>query len=236
MDMDGPVGQKRNSEEAAAKSKAEPMLARMIRRLLISSPKGGVGKTSFSRNIAVAAIIDGFRVATLDLDRQMTLSKWWERRSEEMPKIAHFQASLTDAQEIIDGITDFDLLVIDTPTAVEEHPENIKLLIMAADLVLIPSQQQVEDTESVTSWMRLVNGYGRPATFVLNRVNRRAKSFERAKLDLNKAGRLCPIEVGQAEDIPRSTLAGLGVLEIKGAAGSGEMGGVWQFMRNELGI
>jgi chromosome partitioning protein len=180
--------------------------------------------------------MDGFKVATLDLDRQMTLSKWWERRPEEMPSIAHFQASLIDAQEIVDSITDFDLLVIDTPTAVEEHPENIKLLIMAADLVLIPSQQQVEDTESVTSWMRLVNGYGRPAAFVLNRVNRRAKSFERAKLDLNKAGRLCPIEVGQAEDIPRSTLAGLGVLEIKGAAGSEEMGGVWQFVRNELGI
>ena len=49
-------------------------------KLLTTSPKGGVGKTSASRNIAVAAARDGFRVATLDCDPQGSLTKWWGRR------------------------------------------------------------------------------------------------------------------------------------------------------------
>jgi chromosome partitioning protein len=39
----------------------------VTKRLLIASPKGGAGKTTAARNIAVAAALDGVVIATADL-------------------------------------------------------------------------------------------------------------------------------------------------------------------------
>lgn len=207
-----------------------------VRRLLVSSPKGGCGKTGLSRNLAVAAALSGLNVGTLDLDKQATLTKWWGRRPEGMSAITHYQAEMVDAESIVRDIVEHDLLIIDTPTAVEEYPDKIKTLILAADFILIPTQQTVDDIESVAAWMRFVRDYGRPAAFVLNRVNRRAKSFLDAKRKLNQEGRLCPIEIPQYEDIPRAGAVGLGVMEIRGAQGGDDVTSVWQYIRSEMGL
>jgi chromosome partitioning protein len=72
-----------------------------MKRLLISSPKGGSGKTNLARNLAVAAAAAGLKVATVDLDRQRTLSKWFGRRSTELIDFPHYQADMIDTPELI---------------------------------------------------------------------------------------------------------------------------------------
>jgi chromosome partitioning protein len=59
-----------------------------VRRLLISSPKGGTAKTTASRNLAVLAAQEGLHVAAIDFDPQQSLGNWWSKR----PKAA---ASIT---------------------------------------------------------------------------------------------------------------------------------------------
>src|SRR3954465_1885226 len=48
--------------------------------VLLSSPKGGVGKSSLSRNLLASAAQAGKQVIGIDLDQQATLKTWSERR------------------------------------------------------------------------------------------------------------------------------------------------------------
>jgi chromosome partitioning protein len=204
--------------------------------LLISSPKGGSGKTTLARNLAVAAALSTLKVATVDLDRQQSLSRWWGKRPEGFSFIQHYTGDISDANEILRQIAEFDLLIVDTPPAIEEHPEQIQILVGAADLVLIPSQPSDDDTESVIPWMDFVVRSGKPAAFVLNRIRRNTHSLRAAKLMLLRAGRLCPMEIPHTEDMSRSRSLGVGILEIKNGQGADEVDGVWAFVRAELGL
>jgi chromosome partitioning protein len=202
--------------------------------LLISSPKGGSGKTTLARNLAVAAALDGLKVATVDLDRQQSLSRWWSNRPEGFAPIQHFVAQISDTSEVLHEIAGFDLLIVDTPPAVEEHPTQIQVLIEAANLVLVPSQPSDDDTDSVVPWMEFVARSNKPAAFILNRIRRNTHSLRAAKLKLLKAGRLCPMEIPHTEDMNRSRSLGVGILEIRNGQGAEEIGGVWSFVRSEL--
>ena len=218
-------------------SDTTPLSPRPGKTLVISSPKGGVGKTTLSRNLAVAAVSDGLSVMMADLDKQRSLSQWWARRPEELTHVDCLAAELADVADVIDAGRSADLLIIDTPTAVEEYPEPIKVLLLNADFVLIPSGVSRDDTESVARWMELVMGFRRPAAFVLTRVNRRAKSFLEARRRLNAAGgRLCPIELPLFEDFNTAAEIGASVLEMKGASGGDDVTGVWRFVAKEMGL
>jgi chromosome partitioning protein len=213
-------------------------VTRQIRRLLIAGPKGGIGKTTLSRNLAVAAALDGLAVATLDLDLQRSLSKWYSKRPDGMAPITHFEAGMAqdDIRDALAGIRDFDLLVVDTPPSVEDHPEAFRLLAAAADLILVPTGQSDDDLDSVRPWMRFVRSTKGEAAFVLNRVKPRARSFTEAKTILVRDGRICPIEVPDYEDIPFTSARGIGLLELKGGKGAEYVAGVWSFVRAEMGL
>ena len=207
------------------------------KRLLISSPKGGVGKTTLTRNLAVAAALKGARVMIADLDKQRSLSQWWSRRPDQLAPLDCLTADLADAADVMAAADGHDVLIIDTPTAVEEHPASVKILLLAADFVLVPTGVGRDDTESVARWMELVQGLQRPAAFVLTRVNRRARSLLDAKRRLaSAAGRLLPIEVPLFEDFNLSADTGIGVLEIRGANGAADVAALWLYVAKEMGL
>src|SRR3954468_23909023 len=82
------------------------------RRLLITSPKGGVGKTGLSSNLSVAAALEGLRVAALDFDRQRSFARWWQRRPEGTAPIDLVEGDLRDLTGIEQIGWGCDLLVI----------------------------------------------------------------------------------------------------------------------------
>jgi chromosome partitioning protein len=207
------------------------------KRLLVSSPKGGVGKTTLVRNLAVAAVLKGARVMMADLDKQRSLSAWWSRRPDQLVQISCLAADITDAESVIDAADGHDVLMIDTPTAVEEHPSAVKVLLLAADFVLIPTGVSRDDTNSVSRWMDLVSGLQRPSAFVLTRVNRRARSLLDAKRRLAAAaGRMLPIEVPLFEDFNLSADTGTGIMEIRGASGADDIEALWLCVAREMGL
>jgi chromosome partitioning protein len=207
-----------------------------MKRVLLTSPKGGCGKTELTKNLAVAAAMSGLNVAVADFDRQRTLTRWWKRRPESVTQIEVYEGSMAAAREVYD-VDGHDLLLIDTPPGVEDHPEQIKVLISAADYVLVPSQPSIADTESVAEWMAFIRSCNRPGAFVLNRINKSAKSsLDIAKRDLNKSGLLCPIEVPQYTDFDRAARLGVSVLEVRGMSGAEDIQSVWDFLRLQLSI
>lgn len=235
-----------------AKGDSKPEATEKVpKRLVIGSPKGGCGKTSTARNLAVAAATDGFTVATMDLDPQNTLTQWFERRPDQAVEITNFTASLDDVGDI-ESIAGFDLLIIDTPPLVtsgiradstegvnerdREMLRNLRMLVSISDFVLAPTFQQEEDIASNEVWMKALRQLGKNSASLLSATNRRTKSFEEAKRRLIHVGRLCPIDIPRVEDIPASTKLGLGVVEISKAKGSEDFRAVWSYVRGELGL
>jgi chromosome partitioning protein len=131
---------------------------------------------------------------------------------------------------------EYDLIVVDTPTSVEDHRAAMKRLILSSDFVLVPTGQHWDDIQSVVPWMRYVRECGARAAFLLNKCKPRTKAFKEARVELLKAGPLCPMEIPDREDIPTLAKAGLTVIDVNGTKSSDEVVGVWLHLKNEMGL
>ena len=106
--------------------------------LVVSSPKGGSGKTTSVVNLAVFAAHAGLNVAILDTDMQESAKDWWELRPDEAPRIQFIGKQLNKINEAIEAVAaiqNLDLVIVDTPTAVEYLPTETATLLEQADLV-----------------------------------------------------------------------------------------------------
>ena len=136
-----------------------------MKTILIAAQKGGAGKTTLTRNLAVAAAEDGRHVLCLDLDPQGSLRGWWESREADSPSMldrdplpAEIRAAIGAARER------FDLCIIDTPPAASEW---LAEAIDAADLVLIPVRPSPDDLRAVGTTLAAVNGSRHTVCFCL---------------------------------------------------------------------
>src|SRR4051794_6497748 len=146
-------------------AEGHPML-----RVVISSPKGGCGKTNIARNLAAAAAQEGLSVCTADLDPQRTLTRWARRRPGNVPGVVHYQVEWKDAEALVaeDGIETTDVLFIDTPPSIEAHPIEMKRLIAAADLLLVPCRASFDDVESAVPYLEALRSSGAKPVVVAN--------------------------------------------------------------------
>jgi chromosome partitioning protein len=208
-----------------------------MRTLLVLSPKGGSGKSTMARSLAPAAAADGLAVATLDLDPQGTTARWHKVRAErrdEITEVVGFTADIHDGPTACRGVEDADLLIIDTPTAIESYPEAMRGLIGLSDLVLVPTQSSHDDTASVLPIMRTaVVAVGRRGAFVLNRLKPRVAENEAARVRLARVADVLSASLPDSIKVQRATAHGLGITEV-GGVGSEEMLSVWAELKRRL--
>lgn len=210
------------------------------RLLLISSPKGGSGKSVLSRHILVSAAQSGVRAIGIDFDRQQTLAKWAARRAitrDAFPEFVEVHvepAALQDWRVAIRRAERFELAVMDTPPSVEDHLPAIDALGDAADLILVPAVCTQDDVESVAPWITALNARGFRCSVVLNRANRRTTSYARMRGVLVKAGSVCPTELPQLEDIHVPSTKGLTLLDYSRSRGIEPFEEIWAYIRREM--
>ena len=227
-------------QDSTAHSTRQTAVGQRPKRILVASGKGGSGKTTTVRNLAVAAVHAGVSVTTVDLDESPTLTTWWKRRPDLLPAIEHMAAPIDqiegDLRTEIEAIQDCNLVIVDTPPSLTAYPQHARGLIRVADLVLVPCQQYDEDLDAVIAWIGLARDLGANNLVVLNRTQRRESSFEAAKRRLVKVGRLCPIDIPHFADVPKTFGKGLGVAEVRGAKGGADYEAVLDHIRSEIGF
>ncbi len=137
-----------------------------MRVITLSSTKGGTGKTTITSALAVKAASEGARVALIDTDPQMSLSRWHELRGFPLnPKVVEVDAAREAMALLISQKWDF--VFIDTPPAFLDKIANT---ISIADFVLIPTKPSAVDIEAVQDVVEICREFGKPFAFVFNQI------------------------------------------------------------------
>lgn len=204
-----------------------------MKTLVISSQKGGAGKTTIAAHLAVAAVSAGHGpVALIDTDPQASLAKWWNKR--EAPTPAFSVATVQGLRDHLAALalSGVKLAIIDTPPAVTA---TIRAVIAEADLVLIPTRPSPLDLEAVGATVELVEDAGRRMIFVVNGAANRARITGDAAIALSQHGTVAPVTLYQRTDFASSMIDGRTAQEIDpDSKAAEEVGKLWTYVSTHL--
>jgi chromosome partitioning protein len=116
--------------------------------IVVANPKGGVGKTTLSTNLAGYLASRGHAVMLGDVDRQQSSRTWLALRPAGLPKIATWE---TSHQEIVRPPKGTTHIVLDTPAGL--HGKRLDEVLKLADKVLIPLQPSIFDIHATHAFV-----------------------------------------------------------------------------------
>lgn len=224
---------------AAKKKVAVPTRCRV---LVLGGSKGGCGRSTLSRNLIVASGQAGLKVIGFDMDAQRTFAKWATRREKareqygQLVETPVIPTSVGEWAEARGHMTGFDLAIIDTAPGIEHGLSDMIALCREADYVLLPTSSSTDDLESVVPYWTSLAEAGVRGEFLLNKANRRTRSFAAARSALNRHGRVAPVEVPLLEDIAAPFSSGMAVVDYDRSKGGEVMQDVWRHVRREIGL
>lgn len=179
---------------------------------ILASRKGGVGKTTLARHLAVEAERRGQGpVAIVDTDPQGGLAKWWNRRESQTP--AFIETSLADLAHNVAKLraAGYRQVFIDTPPAIGD---TIRAVVDLADLVIIPCRPSPDDLDAIGATVDLVEKAGKPLIFVVNGATRRARLTGQAAVVLSQHGIVALSPIHHSVAFPSSAIRGEAVGEV----------------------
>lgn len=123
--------------------------------VLIGNEKGGVGKSTIARNLAVACAVAGHDIALIDADKQRSLSLWLETRknASQQPYIPAYQLAGRCGAEIVALSRKYQTLIIDVAgrDSIELREASI-----VSDLWIVPTSVDPDDTDALITAMTIV--------------------------------------------------------------------------------
>jgi chromosome partitioning protein len=208
-----------------------------MRVVMVAKQKGGVGATTLTREIGVAAAAAGKRVVFIDLDPQGTLRGWWNRRTEGMdgePNPALAAPAPADLAAALDQLraAGTDLCFVDTPPSV--HPFLAEVMRLA-DLILLPTRPTTDDLDALPGILDMAEEAGKPFAFVVTQAPAgKSRLYDDAVPVLAQRGRVAP-PLRIRGDFPIAASTGRTATELapKGKAAE-EVRALWQFVAADL--
>ncbi len=108
--------------------------------IVVANPKGGVGKSTLSSNIAGYFARQGHAVMLGDVDRQQSSRLWLKLRPDNLPRIQSWDITDDHIARPPKGTTH---IVLDTPAGL--HGPGLDAVMKLADKVVVPLQASVFD-------------------------------------------------------------------------------------------
>jgi chromosome partitioning protein len=197
------------------------------------SQKGGVGKSTLTRQFSVlAAEVEPCLLIDRDA-KQATTSKWWSRRQEhtlERPDLLSSEGlDLTRAIGALKAKP--GKIFIDTRPAVDD-PEAEAARV--ADLVVVPVGVSSDDLEAVPDTLKILRRLGRRAVIVVNGAKNEARAMSARAALGQYPFPVCPHHLPNRTVYLDAHLEGRGVGEMKGAAAGdalAELQKVWAWVQ-----
>lgn len=210
----------------------------MPKIIALCSPKGGTGKTTISENLIARFSASGKKVLGVDFDPQQTLFKWFQRRQKntKLPHIDCVISTLPYWEDALSTAQDYDIAILDLPPGMNDTIMEVKELCRAASLVLVPSAMTINDIDSVGPWINTLKDLKVLSAIIMNRANPRENFFKLARVELNKTGLLCPVEIRQLTDAHQFAIEGLTASDKPRSASYSDFGAVYDFICLQLDI
>ncbi|MEO6030985.1 MAG: ParA family protein [Burkholderiaceae bacterium] len=117
--------------------------------IVVANPKGGVGKTTLSTQIAGYLASRGHAVMLGDVDRQQSARTWLGLRPAALPRIETWDAAAGEVVRPPKGTTH---VVLDTPAGLQG--KRLDEVMKLADKVLIPLQPSIFDIHATHEFVR----------------------------------------------------------------------------------
>jgi chromosome partitioning protein len=117
--------------------------------IVVANPKGGVGKSTLSTNLAGYLASRGHAVMLGDVDRQQSALTWLSIRPKNLPAIGTWE---THHDEIVRPPKGTTHVVLDTPAGL--HGKRLDEVMKLADKVIIPLQPSIFDIHATHAFVR----------------------------------------------------------------------------------
>jgi chromosome partitioning protein len=188
--------------------------------IAVANQKGGVGKSTLSANLGVAAALDGKKVMIIDADPQGSSMQWRAQRESENVSVISITKN-TIVKEI-KNFDNFDLVIVD---AGGRDNSLLRAAIMTGTygMLLVPVLASAVDVWATADTFTILDearsiGANIPTYAVFNQVKANAVLVPQAKealAELTEGNDITLLEtrIGDREDFKKGFLNGQGVLE-----------------------
>ena len=202
--------------------------------ITFAAAKGGVGKTTLTAALAVAAILNNpaLSVGVVDLDPQGSFTRWWNDRASPQPALFGTAGRPLPAVQEELRAAGLDYVFFDCPPGFSTVQREA---IAAADLVLIPTGASMLDLSAVTATADMAEEEGVPHNYILNRAVFRSCIAGEAVTTLRTGGKLMWPPVHQRVQIAAAMSVGRTAQETTpGSAAASELSRLWQAVQKVL--
>jgi chromosome partitioning protein len=181
-----------------------PKILNVIHTMIISSIsyKGGVGKSTVARNLAVYFAHSDYKVCIVDADESQVTVKWSGVRLEKEKEPVIQVVGMTDPKALMGTVkqiyNDYDIVIIDSPPSY--NPISVKIMLIS-HLILMPIKPTGRDEletakdllERYTNSMEMKEKKTE-ARFIINEFNP-SPSFHKSFIAILK-------EIGEEYNVP----------------------------------
>lgn len=122
----------------------------MSKIIAVANSKGGVGKTTIARNLALVCQANGLKTLALDCDPQKSLESFFSARAERLDRIDIDCDVKTEAtglkRDILHRAKGYDRVIVDVGG---RDSLAMRQVLLAADVALIPTTTGQESTDAL---------------------------------------------------------------------------------------
>lgn len=199
------------------------------------SQKGGTGKSTLCRSVAVAAMEARHSVFILDLDPQKTTQDWSAERENSSPEV---DAIRSDQLEIaLAELAKQNVAYVFLDTAGRDDAGTASA-IRQSDYCVVPCRPTPDDLRAVRPTIATIYRAEKPCGFVLNQTppGRRSSRVQEALTGLGAVNRVCPVPIVTRMDHQDASSLGQGVTEYApNGQAADEIRRLWRWVQSEIG-